>query len=100
MGFRVLTAGPRHFTYYPKLRAALDVLLAKRLPDVTVLTCGGRGVPMLAASNAAACGLEVVVRVPDFARFPVDAVERRAGRDADRAPAAALSPMAPPTESR
>ena len=29
------------------------------------------------ASLAAACGLEVVVRVPDFARFPVDAVERR-----------------------
>src|SRR4051812_1116660 len=77
MGFRVLIAGPRHFTDYPKLRAALDALLVNRRPDVTILTAGGRGVPMLAASYAAANGLEVVVRVPDFVRFPVDAVERR-----------------------
>jgi hypothetical protein len=41
MGFRVPTAGPRHFTDYPTLRAALDALLVNRLPDVELLTCGG-----------------------------------------------------------
>lgn len=75
--FRVLIAGGRHFTDYPSLRAALDVLLANRLPDVVLLTAGGRGVPMLAASYGAANGLEVVVRVPDYRHFPTDAEERR-----------------------
>ena len=32
---------------------------------------------MLAASYATANGLEVVVRLPDFRRFPTDAEERR-----------------------
>ena len=36
----------------------------------------GRGVPMLAASYAAN-GLEVILRVADFARFTLDAEERR-----------------------
>jgi hypothetical protein len=75
--FRVLITGGRHFTDYPALRAVLDVLLANRLPDVELLTAGGRGVPMLAASYAAANGLEVVTRVADFRRFPLDADERR-----------------------
>ena len=77
MGFRVLVTGGRHFADYPALRAALDALLANRLPDVEVLTPGGRGVPMLAASYAAERGLTVTALVPDFARFPVDAEERR-----------------------
>jgi hypothetical protein len=47
------------------------------LPDVELLTAGGRGVPMLAASYATERGLVVRARVADFARFPVDAVERR-----------------------
>jgi hypothetical protein len=38
MSFRVLTAGPRHFTNDPAPRAALDVLRANRLPDVELLT--------------------------------------------------------------
>jgi hypothetical protein len=29
--FRVLVAGPKHFTDYPTLRATLNALLAKRL---------------------------------------------------------------------
>ena len=58
------------------MRAALDVLLAKGLPDVVLLTCGGRGVPMRAASYASERGLTVTARVADFAWFPVDAVER------------------------
>jgi len=77
MSFRVLIAGGRSFTDYPRLRAALDTLLADRLPAVELLTGDGPGVPMLAASYAAANGLTVTARVPDFARFPVDAVERR-----------------------
>jgi hypothetical protein len=77
VSFRVLIAGGRHFTNYPALRAALDVRLANRLPEVVLLTAGGRGVPMLAASYAAANGLEVVVRVADFGRFSTDADERR-----------------------
>jgi hypothetical protein len=43
MGLRVLIAGGRHFTNYPALRAALDSLLANRLPDVELLTADGRG---------------------------------------------------------
>src|SRR5688500_14922182 len=77
MSFRLLIAGPRHFTDYPALRAARDALLMNRLPDVELLTCGGRGVPMLAASYATERGLVVTARVADFVRFPVDAVERR-----------------------
>jgi hypothetical protein len=77
MSFRVLITGPRHFTDYPALRAALDALLVNRLPDVELLTAGGRGVPMLAASYATERGLTVTARVADFARFPLDAVERR-----------------------
>jgi hypothetical protein len=42
MSFRVLIAGGRHFTNYPALRAALDALLVNRLPDVELLTAGGR----------------------------------------------------------
>lgn len=77
MAFRVLIAGGRSFSDYPRLRAALDTLLANRLPDVQILTGGGPGVPMLAASYAAAIRLAVAALVPDFLRFPVDAVERR-----------------------
>lgn len=43
MAFRVLIAGGRHFSDYPRLPAALDALLANRLPDVQFLTGGGRG---------------------------------------------------------
>ena len=77
MAFRVLIAGGRSFSDYPRLRAALDALLANRLPDVQLLTGGGPGVPMLAASYAAAHGLAMTALVPDFVRFPVDAVVRR-----------------------
>ena len=78
MAFRVLITGGRNFTDYPALRAALDTLLANRLPDVELLTTGGRGVPMLAASYAAERGLTVTPFVPEFGRFPaVAAVERR-----------------------
>ena len=77
MAFRVLIAGGRHFTNYPTLRAALDALLANRLPDVELLTAGGRGVPMLAASYAAERGLVVTALVPDYGRFPTEAAEER-----------------------
>ena len=77
MAFRVLITGGRSFTDYPRVRAALDALLSNRLPDVQLLTGGGPGMPMLAASYAAAHGLEVAALTPDFTRFPVDAVERR-----------------------
>src|SRR3954462_13335636 len=77
MSFRVLIAGPRQFTGYPTLRPALDALLVNRLPDVELLTCGGRGVPMLAASYAAESGLTLTARVADFVRFPVDMCARR-----------------------
>src|SRR5579883_3019819 len=77
MAFRVLIVGGRGFTDYPCLRATLDVLLANRLPNVELLTTGGPGVAMLAASYASERGLVVSALVPDFRRFPVDAVERR-----------------------
>jgi hypothetical protein len=69
------------FPHVVESRAALDALLAKRLPDVEVLTTGGAGVPMLAASYAASRGLNVVAMVPGFGRWP-DAVAV-AKRDAE-----------------
>lgn len=78
MAFRVLIVGGRHFTDYPTLRTVLDALLANRLSDVELLTVGGPGVPMLAASYAKERGLLVTALVPDFGRFPaVAAVESR-----------------------
>ena len=65
MPFRVAIVGSRHFHDYRTLRATLDALLAKRLPDVELLTVGGPGVPMLAASYAAERGLSVVVLLPE-----------------------------------
>ena len=89
--FRVLIAGGRHFTDYPTLRATLDKLLANRLPDVTLLTAGGPGVPMLAASYATERGLEVVALVPEFGRFPeAAAIERRDAELVVRADAAVI----------
>jgi hypothetical protein len=45
MSFRVLVASDRHFTDHPALRAALDTLLANRLPEVELLTAGGEQCP-------------------------------------------------------
>jgi hypothetical protein len=75
--FRVLVAGGRHFTDYALLRATLDKLLAKRLPDVELLTAGGPGVPMLAASYAAARGLSVVAVELTHQRFHQTARRRQ-----------------------
>src|SRR4051812_39932622 len=78
MPFRVAIAGGRGFTNYPLLRATLDALLANRLPDVEILTTGGAGVPMLAASYATERGLPVTAMVPEFGPFPeAAAVDRR-----------------------
>ncbi|MFO0823382.1 MAG: hypothetical protein U0792_09745 [Gemmataceae bacterium] len=49
MAFRVLIIGGKQRVEYPRLRDALDVLIAKRLPDVELLTAGGPGVPAQAA---------------------------------------------------
>jgi hypothetical protein len=76
MAFRVLIAGDRHFPNYPLLRATLDALLANRLPDVALLTAGGPGVPMLAASYATVRGFRVMALVPDFQRFPPETGSR------------------------
>jgi hypothetical protein len=73
---RAIIAGPP-LRERPGPWAALDARLANRLPDIELLTCGGRGVSMLTASYAAERGLTVTARVADFARFPLDAGERR-----------------------
>src|SRR5580692_2741391 len=52
MPFRVLVIGPPAFRNYPRLRDVLDVVLAKRVPDVELLTVGGSGLPSLVASYA------------------------------------------------
>ena len=56
---RVLVAGSRHFTDYRSLRSTLNKLLVNRLPDVELLTTGGAGVSMLAASYATKTGIHV-----------------------------------------
>jgi hypothetical protein len=91
MALRVLIAGGRHFTDYKTLRAVLDKLLANHLPDVELLTAGGSGVPMLAASYATERGLTCTALVPDFGRFPaVAAVDRRDAELVGRADAAVI----------
>ncbi|MCE9564431.1 MAG: DUF2493 domain-containing protein [Planctomycetes bacterium] len=57
MTFRVLIIGGRQRFEYARLRDAIDALLAKRLPDVEILTAGGPGVPALAACYARSRGL-------------------------------------------
>ena len=91
MSFCVLITGGRHFSDYPLLRRTLDALLVNRLPDVTLLTAGGPGVPMLAASYAKERGLEVAALVPEFGRFPeAAAIERRDAELVVRADAAVV----------
>ena len=55
MPFRVLIAGGRHFTDYPALRAALDTLLANRLPDVS---CSSPGAVFLEEMAVLAAAIE------------------------------------------
>jgi len=43
MPFRVLIFGSPSFREFAKLRSILDVALAKRLPDVVLVTAGGPG---------------------------------------------------------
>ena len=66
-------AGSRHFTDYPLLRATHDAFLAHCLPDVELLTIGGRGVPMLVASYATARRLLELVERRDV---PVHVIGR------------------------
>jgi hypothetical protein len=81
MSFRVAVIGGRSPIRYGTLRATLDTLLANRLPDVELLTAGGPGVSMLAASYAAERGLSCAALVPEFGRYPEAAAVAR--RDAE-----------------
>src|SRR4051812_28632896 len=78
MAFRVLILGGRIPVTYARLRDALDVLLANRLPDVVILTAGGPGVPALAASYTRSRGLELVAVPPDHVKHRGNAEERQA----------------------
>jgi hypothetical protein len=90
MAFRLLILGGRQRVEYARLRAALDVLLVNRLPDVELLTAGGPGVPALAACYAKEREL-VVTSIPlDFAQHRGDAVEWRDARLVEMADAAVL----------
>ena len=77
MVFRVLVIGVAGYGDYTRLRGALDLLLAKRLPDVEILTTGGPGLPAFAACYARAHGLPLVVMLPDHERHPGDAIDKR-----------------------
>jgi hypothetical protein len=77
MMFRVLVIGVAGYGDYARLRGALDLLLAKRLPDVEILTTGGPGLPAFAACYARARGLPLVVMLPDHERHPGDAIDKR-----------------------
>jgi hypothetical protein len=69
----VWDGGVRPPCSYAALRAALEALLANRLPDVELLTAGGRGVLLVAATYAAERDLTVTAVVADFHHFPADA---------------------------
>jgi hypothetical protein len=75
MGFRVLIAGPYHFTNYPRRAPPWTRCWSTACPMSSYSPAAG--VPMLAASYASERGLVVTARVADFVRFPVDAVARR-----------------------
>jgi hypothetical protein len=91
MAFRVLIIGGRQRVEYAPLRAALDVLLVNRLPDVEILTTGGAGIPVLAACYAKERGLVLITSIPlDFAQHRGDAVEWRDSRLVEMADAAVL----------
>ncbi len=91
MAFRVLIAGPnKHFHDYRTLRVVLDALLAKRFPDVELLTSDGPWRPMLAASYAAERELPIIAALPECGRFPEVAAVHRAHRIAPRADAAVV----------
>jgi hypothetical protein len=78
MTFRVLVIGGRVPLPFARLRDALDVLLANRLPDVEILTAGGPGVPALAESYARARNLDVVAVPPDHVCHRAAALEKQA----------------------
>jgi hypothetical protein len=77
MAFRVLVIGVAGYGDYARLRGALDLLLAKRLPDVEILTTGGPDLAAFAAYYARARGLPLVVMLPDHQRHPGDANDKR-----------------------
>ncbi|MCE9566538.1 MAG: DUF2493 domain-containing protein [Planctomycetes bacterium] len=70
MTFRVLIIGGRQRFEYARLRDALDMLLANRLPDVEILTAGGPGVPALAACYARSRSLPFVAIPIDHEQHP------------------------------
>lgn len=91
MAFRILIIGGPQRVEYARLRAALDQLLANRLPDVEVLTAGGPGVPALASCYAAERGLALVTVPIDVSRRnDTEAAEYRAVKLAGLADAAVL----------
>lgn len=90
MPFRVLIIGGPARVDYPRLAAALDTLLAHRLPEVEILTAGGPGVPALAACYARRRGLTLTVAPLDWARHRGNAEEARAAHLAALADAAVL----------
>jgi hypothetical protein len=90
MPFRVLVIGGPSRVDYPRLAAALDTLLAHRLPDVEILTAGGPGVPALAACYAQRRGLILTVAPLDYSRHRGNAEEARATHLAALADAAVL----------
>jgi hypothetical protein len=98
MAFRVLILGGRQRVEYARLRAALDVLLVNRFPDVELLTAGGPGVPALAACYAKERGLVLTAIPLDFTEHRGDAVEWRDARLVELADAAVLVGDATPVQ--
>ncbi|MCE9560481.1 MAG: SLOG family protein [Planctomycetes bacterium] len=96
MTFRVLIIGSRQRFEYARLRDALDALLAKRLPDVEILTAGGPSVPALAACYASSRGLSLVAIPIDHIEHPGNTIEQRDARLVELADAA----VGDPTEVR
>jgi hypothetical protein len=90
MAFHVLVVGGWGWFDYPRLRDVLDSALVKRLPDVQVLTVGGRGVPALAASYSCSRGLSLQTVTLDYGKYPGDAEERRIARLVELADAAVV----------
>ena len=69
MSFRVVVCGSRSFSDFVLLRSKLDVFLARKLPDVVILSGGCRGADALAERYAALRGLPVERFLADWARL-------------------------------
>jgi len=69
MAFRVVVCGSRSFSDFALLRDKLDAILARKLPNVIILSGGCRGADALGERYASLRGLPIERFLADWARL-------------------------------